>query len=311
MTGSNESKPSPDQVEPPAPSLTLKTVLTKPQKGASPSNAIFTVLKGPDVGRVLSLPPGQVLTLGRSEDCSHRFDDAGLSRVHARVMCIGGQHILSDANSTNGSFVNDERISKPQPLRSGDRVQLGTALTLSFLLVDEAEEASMRRIYEAAMYDGLTGVFNRKHLEERLDAEIAFATRHKTALSLIICDVDFFKKVNDSYGHPAGDAVLRAMGQLLQQSIRTEDVVARYGGEEFVLVLRGIDRQGAWQLAERLRLAIASQVIHHAGLQIAITISAGVADLAEGGDTPGKATLLSTADARLYQAKQSGRNRVI
>ncbi|MCS6899145.1 MAG: GGDEF domain-containing protein [Myxococcales bacterium] len=306
------SNPPQEPLQEPISSMTVKTVLRKPEEQPSaPTRAIFTVLKGPEVGRVLALPAGQVITLGRADDCTYRFEEGSLSRVHARVMCIAGQHVVSDAGSTNGTFLNDHRITTPQPLRSGDRVQLGTSLTLGFLQVSEAEEASLRKVYEAALRDALTGVFNRKHLEERLDAEIAFAIRHNAKLSLIIQDVDHFKKVNDTYGHLAGDAVLQTMGRLLNQSVRAEDFVARYGGEEFVLVLRGVDRPGAWNLAERLRQTIASQVVYYENTHIHITSSAGVAELAECGAQRTKAALLALADSRLYQAKQSGRNRVI
>ena len=316
MTGPKDPKityqPESGPLDQPISSLTAKTVMSKPEvQATTPTCSIFTVLKGPEVGRVLALPAGQIITLGRADDCTYRFEEGSLSRVHARVMCIAGQHVISDAGSTNGTFLNDRQISTPQPLRSGDRVQLGTGLTLSFLQVSEAEEASLRRVYEAALRDALTGVYNRKYLEERLDAEIAFATRHNTRLALIIQDVDFFKKVNDTYGHLAGDAVLRAMGQLLNQSVRAEDLVARYGGEEFVLVLRGVDRAGAWNLAERLRQTIASHVVYYENLHIHITSSAGVAELEECGAQRTKAALLALADSRLYQAKQSGRNRVI
>ncbi len=291
--------------------MTVRTVITSSVPGATPKKAILTVLRGPEVGRVLTLPVGQVITFGRADDCTYRFEESGMSRVHARVMSIGGQFIVSDAGSTNGTFVNDQRISSPEPLRGGERVQFGTSLTLNFLLVDEAEEEALRRVHETSQRDGLTGVFNRRYLDERLEAEVAFALRHRTVLSVGILDVDFFKKVNDTRGHLAGDAVLRHLGALLRQSIRTEDVVGRYGGEEFVLVLRGIDRHGAWQLADRLRQTVAGQDIPCEGGSLRVTLSAGVADLTETGEPATRDSLLKLADTRLYDAKQGGRNRVV
>jgi two-component system cell cycle response regulator len=174
-------------------------------------------------------------------------------------------------------------------------------------------------MYEAALYDGLTHVFNRKHLEERLDAEVAFAVRHSTELSVAILDIDFFKKVNDTYGHPAGDAVLKHVANILGRTLRTEDLLARYGGEEFVMVARGIPLTNACVAAERLRAAVASSPIswtHHAPdgttkqVDLVVTSSAGVASLTCC-DTKDKPTLLRIADQRLYQAKQAGRNRVV
>ena len=159
--------------------------------------------------------------------------------------------------------------------------------------------------------DSLTGVANRKHLEERLDIEVAYAIRHGTELSAIMLDVDFFKKVNDTHGHLAGDEVLRNMGALLNKAIRTEDLAARYGGEEFVIVARGIAAYDACLLADRVRAQIEVTTVTFHGKAIRFTSSAGVASLADCGDRKEKAHLLHIADGRLYQAKQGGRNRVV
>jgi diguanylate cyclase (GGDEF)-like protein len=275
------------------------------------SRGVLTVSSGADAGRVLSVPRGGVLTLGRADDCAARFDDVSLSRVHARVMRIGGEFVLDDAGSTNGSYVNDARVAGPTPLKDGDRVQLGSSTMLRFSLVDEAEEAALKQVFEAARRDGLTGIANRKHLEERLDAEVAYAARHGSPLSLVIFDVDFFKRVNDTFGHPAGDLVLRSVAGVLAAGLRTEDFVARFGGEEFVVVARGIELMGACLLADRLRMQVSQTPMPVGPQPIWVTTSAGVASLACTGPTRDKAALLSIADQRLYAAKQSGRNRVI
>jgi diguanylate cyclase (GGDEF)-like protein len=177
--------------------------------------------------------------------------------------------------------------------------------------VSEDEEKSLRRMYEAALRDGLTGVFNRKHLEERLDAEIAYAHRRQTELSVVMLDVDHFKRVNDTYGHLAGDAVLKGVAETLLRTIRSEDVLGRYGGEEFVVVTRGIAVTGAHLLAERLRATLAATKIPFGPTLLTLTASAGVASLGCCGGRTDKTTLLSVADARLYRAKQAGRNRVV
>jgi len=182
---------------------------------------------------------------------------------------------------------------------------------LRFSLVDQDEEQSLRRVYDAAVRDGLTGVFNRKHLEERLDAEVAYAIRHASPLSVVIVDVDHFKRVNDTFGHLAGDAVLKTVASLLAQGLRAEDVLARYGGEEFVIVARGLDGEHALQLADRARVTVACTPIHYADQSITVTASAGVASITCCGPQPDKTELLGLADSRLYLAKQSGRNRVV
>src|SRR5262249_8377117 len=141
-------------------------------------------------------------------------------------------------------------------LQDGDRIQIGAETVLRFQLVDDAEREALERVYRAAIRDGLTGVYNRKHLEERLDAELAFAIRQETALSIAILDVDYFKMVNDRYGHLGGDHVLKTVASTLASTLRTEDVLARYGGEEFVIVARGLDAEQAVKMAERARVLL-------------------------------------------------------
>lgn len=270
---------------------------------------------------MMTISGGDVVTLGRDDKCTYRFDDPSVSGLHARLVIIGAEYMLADNKSTNGTWLNDVRVSEPVHLRDGDRIRLGATLTLRFSLLDEAEEQAMKAVYEAALYDGLTKVFNRKHLEDRLDAEVAFATRHATELSVVIVDIDFFKKVNDTYGHQAGDAVLKVVAQTLARTLRTEDLIARYGGEEFVVVARGIPISNACVAAERLRQAVIATPIlwtHHppgaitpAQISIPVTTSAGVASLTCCGETKDKATLLRIADQRLYRAKETGRNRVV
>jgi diguanylate cyclase (GGDEF)-like protein len=267
------------------------------------------VASGIEAGRVITLP-NAIATIGRAPECTFSFDDESLSREHALVMWGAGEYILKDT-STNGSFVNDTRLTNVTVLRDGDRVQLGSSTLLRFAFVDDQEEAALRRVYEAAILDGLTGIFNRKHLEERIAVELSFALRNEAPLSVIIIDVDHFKKVNDTYGHLAGDAVLKHVAALLSRTVRPEDIVARYGGEEFVIVARGTDAAAAVVLAERLRATVSAEPIRFEAHEIRVTSSAGVASLLCCGQTRDRSTLLGTADRRLYSAKQSGRNRVV
>ena len=251
-----------------------------------------------------------ISTIGRAAECTFSFDDDSLSREHAILLRAGGEYILKDT-STNGSFVNDARLTTPTSLRDGDRIQLGSGTLLRFALVDEQEEAALRRVYEAAILDGLTGVFNRKHLEERIAQELGLAIQNETPLSVVIIDVDHFKRVNDSYGHLAGDAVLKHVAALLAREVGTAGLVARYGGEEFVILARGLEVGDAVTLAERLRVAVGAAPIASPPHEIRITSSAGVASLACCGASLDRATLLGTADRRLYAAKEGGRNRVV
>jgi two-component system, cell cycle response regulator len=288
----------------------FRTIVTDAPTPSERSRAVLVVVSGHDVGRVISLSESTA-TLGRSEECSVRLSDESLSRVHAQVVRVAGNWMLADKGSTNGSYLNDQRVERPSRLSDGDRIRLGASTTLRFSLVDEVEENALRRVYEAAIRDALTGVANRKHLEERLASELAFALRHGTPLSVLIMDVDHFKRINDSFGHLAGDAVLRGVAGVLARGIRTEDLLARYGGEEFVVLARGIGVAEAAAMGERLRSLLASNVVTFEGREIRVTSSGGVASLACCGEKRDRATLLGLADSRLYQAKQTGRNRIV
>ena len=168
----------------------------------------------------------------------------------------------------------------------------------------------MRQLFESSVRDVLTGAYNRQYMSERIATEIAYAVRHRTNLSVILFDLDHFKRVNDTHGHPAGDAVLKYVAAVVSSRLRAEDVFARYGGEEFVVLLRGIDLAGAARAAERLRGAVAGGATTCDGTLIPITLSAGCASLGCAPVCSGDA-LLAVADRRLYGAKHAGRNRVV
>jgi two-component system, cell cycle response regulator len=274
------------------------------------SVGILTVVGGVETGRVFAIPVGES-TLGRAAECTFRVDDASVSGVHARVARLGPSHLLTDAGSTNGSFVNDVPVKTSVVLNEGDRIQLGSATFLRYSRVTEEEEQALRKVYDAALRDGLTGVFNRKHLEERLDAEIAYALRHQTELSLVIFDVDHFKRVNDMRGHLAGDLVLKTVAQIIAHGVRAEDVLGRYGGEEFVIVTRGISVTAAFLMAERIRVILERTRIEYGDGALTVTVSAGVASLVCCQGRRDKATFVGLADSRLYKAKEGGRNRVV
>ncbi len=272
---------------------------------------LLTVTGGVDAGRLISVPEGLVVTLGRSPEVSVQLSDESLSRAHARLASVGGEHTITDCGSTNGTYVNDRRILDVVRLKDGDRVQLGASTVLRFSLVDAAEERALRGVQEAGTKDALTGIANRRTLDERLAHEIALAARHGDELSVIMLDVDHFKRVNDTHGHLAGDAVLRALARAVEEVLRAGDFVARYGGEEFVVVARGVDVVHARAIADRVRLWITELVVPFDGEELRVTVSAGVASLACCGASPGREKLLALADERLYRAKRLGRNRVV
>jgi diguanylate cyclase (GGDEF)-like protein len=163
---------------------------------------------------------------------------------------------------------------------------------------------------QLAVRDGLTGLYNRRAFNELLVSAIANEDRRDGGrLGLVLLDIDHFKKLNDTYGHPAGDAALRSLSRLLQQHLRKGDQAARYGGEEFVIILPGGDEERSTHAAERLREALAKHRFVHEGARIPLSASLGVAIWPADGKDP--QSLLAAADRALYAAKQGGRNRVV
>lgn len=165
-----------------------------------------------------------------------------------------------------------------------------------------------KRALDTALKDPVTGINNRAALNATIDREVNLSHRHGYALSVIMLDLDHFKRVNDEHGHLAGDTVLRTVAGRISDCTRGSDMVFRYGGEEFTVVLSNTDIDGAALLAERIRKAIAAMPIVIDDLEISVTVSMGVSTL-EAGDSA--ATLLNRADAALYDAKTAGRNRVM
>jgi two-component system cell cycle response regulator len=281
----------------------------KPDSGGAERRGVLTVLAGPEPGRIIPLGEGE-LTIGRSDESTVAIDDDSLSRRHVRLFRAHRRYFIDDLGSTNGTFVEGTRVTSPMPLEDGMRIQIGARVVMRFAMRDELEVEATRRIYEATVRDRLTGVFNRHFLDERLVSEMAYAKRHGTPLSVLFVDADHFKRVNDTHGHATGDEVLRQIAAVLTDIIRTEDVVARYGGEEFVVVVRGITSIGVLAVAERLRTGVEELQIMVQGARLPVTVSIGVATQCKEHDYAGAPELLAVADAALYRAKQSGRNRV-
>ncbi len=268
------------------------------------------VMAGNMAGQIFSLDTERTL-LGRSPDCEVSLFDIDISRIHAEIRKHpNNQMVLSDFNSTNGTYLNGKQISQSE-LRDGDRVQLGCSTILKFSFHSEIEEMYQRRLYENAVLDGLTQIYNRKFFEDRLSTELSFAQRHQSSLSLLMIDIDHFKSVNDTHGHLAGDQVLRYVAQSIKDLLRKEDIVARYGGEEFAVIARGIQPTQAAILGERIRSTVEMlEVPTNNGTFIRTTCSLGVVTMANNQFTNPQ-QLVHEADMRLYQAKRSGRNRVV
>ncbi|WP_426143340.1 diguanylate cyclase [Pseudomonas sp. DWP3-1-2] len=169
-------------------------------------------------------------------------------------------------------------------------------------------QAANAQLQKLSSTDHLTGLYNRGHWEEAVKREYARHSRYASNASLVMIDIDHFKRVNDTYGHQAGDAVIRRVAEVIRRHARDTDVVGRYGGEEFAVLLPDTDKEGARVFSERLRQAIEAEVVEHEGQRIRCTISLGVADLSQ--PLEGYESLIERADQALYDSKENGRNQV-
>lgn len=176
-------------------------------------------------------------------------------------------------------------------------------------LAQELKESN-EKLREIALRDGLTDLYNHRYFQEAMDKELSRAERYSRPLSLILFDLDHFKKVNDSYGHRAGDIVLKEISALVQSKVRTNDIVARYGGEEFTIILPETELKGAAVLAERIRVAVEEKEIIADSHKIKATISLGVSTYLPGDKKTSKTEIVDAADAALYHSKDSGRNKL-
>jgi two-component system cell cycle response regulator len=281
--------------------------LKAPRKQSKDRHLLVRV-RGAELGRVTLLSPER-MRVGRSQDSELWLSDDGVSRRHATLIRQENHYVVVDEGSANGTFVGGVKVTRHE-LRDGDVMQFGPTAVFRYTLSDESQETLLRQLYDASVTDALTGAHNREHFDTQLRAELSYARRHNTDVSLVIFDADHFKKVNDTYGHQTGDTVLMQIANVVRGTVRSEDVFARYGGEEFALVLRGIDVEGSGAVADRLRERIAALKISTDRGPISVTVSAGCSSLSTTEDKTPEG-LIAVADRRLYGAKHAGRNRVV
>jgi two-component system, cell cycle response regulator len=273
----------------------------------STEQAYLIVLSGSRMGSMVRVSDG--MTIGRGNKATFQVNDDGVSRFHVKLTVEpDGSVAAEDLSSRNGTFINGEKIARVV-LKDGDKIQMGVTTILKFSYADEFDEAFQQRMYEAAIRDPLTGIYNRRYLNEQMANEFAYSQRHRVPVGLIIFDIDHFKLVNDQHGHPVGDEVLVSLTRVIARCTRAEDLFARYGGEEFALVCRESDAETCLAIADRLRATVAENARALSVPDLRITLSGGVASH----PTPGIESpeqLFEAADRALYQAKALGRNRV-
>lgn len=288
---------------------TQYSVPAKPEEAEEPQKRpCLIMIKGDFIGQVYELDK-DVTMLGRSDDIDLVVSDTSISRRHAMIVNrLEGFHV-SDLGSTNGTFVNKEPVTSAVPLKEGDKLTLGL-VTFKFSFQDDDDTEYHMMLRNMAIRDGLTRVYNKRHFDEALTKEFDYNRRNHSGLALVLFDIDHFKAVNDSYGHPAGDYILKHLAGLIEHEARGYDLFARVGGEEFVFMLRGADAQAAVALAERVRTTVENFTFHYDELELKVTISLGVAVWSGDDSISSPEQLVEAADKQLYAAKNGGRNRV-
>jgi len=212
---------------------------------------------------------------------------------------------LISADEAIGSFA----VAAKRPRAFGKDKREMLSVLANHVAVSIANARMYGRMEEMATTDGLTGLINHRSFQERFEEMIARADRTSGKHALLLTDIDHFKKVNDTYGHPMGDAVLREVAQVVQQCVRKVDLAARYGGEEFAIVLEATDHKGAMMLAERIRAEVQKQVFQSDKGPFSVTLSLGISVYPD--DARTKAAAIGLADQALYFAKHNGRNRAV
>jgi two-component system, cell cycle response regulator len=270
--------------------------------------ACLIFIAGERVGHKVSLRPGR-LEVGRDPASEITLVSDLVSRNHARLVVGAEQALLVDLGSTNGTYVNDRRV-RDRILQDGDRISFGQVV-VKYLAQGNAEAAYHDEVFRLVSHDGLTEVYNRRYFDEQFGIRL----QSNTAVGLLLLDADHFKRVNDTFGHGGGDAVLRTIARTVAERLPEPSFVARIGGEEFAVLTWSPDPEvvavQCRELAELVRSAIAATAVEFGEQTIAVTVSVGVAWASPAmSHEYSQEALLRLADERLYQAKQEGRNRV-
>ena len=268
-------------------------------------SACLVVIKGDRVGHKYDLDKG--LSVGRDPNSGAFLDDGLVSRNHAKFTPEGPGVRITDLRSTNGTFLNDEAVDSKY-LSHGDQVTIGQTI-FKFITSNNIEAAYHAHIYSLTRYDGLTGIHNRGSFDTEIATAISRANTTGAPLALMLIDIDHFKRCNDTYGHRAGDYVLKQVAGMIEANAREGDLVARYGGEEFVIIINGLPWPGPARFADHIRGLVQAQRFVFEAQHIPITISAGVSLWEPHMHSP--ARLIELADQRLYRAKQAGRNQIV
>ncbi|MFM8313056.1 MAG: diguanylate cyclase [Deltaproteobacteria bacterium] len=265
----------------------------------------LTQLSGSGSGQVFNLR-NKTYKIGRDRDCDIWVDDPHISRVHAVITDENNETIIKDNLSTNGVFINGKKVTE-QILKNGDRLLIGTRLYFKFSHEFADYQEVQNQKFEQANQDGLTKLYNKRFFIDSISREFSYSKRNKNPLSLLMIDIDFFKQINDEFGHLVGDQVLSSLGKLIKDGLRHENIACRYGGEEFSIILRNTGPIAAEKVAQRIREAVEKLEFNYLNKKFHVTVSIGIATY----DHQNYETyeeLIKHADELLYESKLRGRN---
>jgi two-component system cell cycle response regulator len=285
----------------------IRKALAAADEEAKQKPACLLVVGGELNGSIFNLPIGETV-VGRNPDCSIPLDFHGISRRHFTISVDDSEVTLTDLASANGTYLNNNKVTAPLVLKRGDMIKIGS-VAMKFLPKGDPERLTYDKLLEEAHTDGLTKCYNKTYFNNALELEVKKSKVTGKPLTLIIFDLDHFKKLNDGYGHDAGDYVLKEKSHIIRDhGIRQGDIFARYGGEEFCILLPNTNLKQGFEIAERLRSLIQKHEFIYDGKRLPVTASVGIADYRQGVNTG--TDLFKRADKAVYLSKEGGRNQV-
>ena len=248
------------------------------------------------------------ITVGRRADKVDVWvDDASVSREHCRVTFLGTKASVTDLGSLNHTYVNDKMVMQSAELSHGDMLRVGN-IRLRFFAHGSADQLLFDKIYKMAVLDRMLDIFRKDYVVEKLDEEFRMSKASGAGISVLMIDLDKFKVINDTYGHDAGDMVLKNVCAAVKKQVRPTDTFGRFGGEEFVIILPRTSLEQAFRFAEVLRQTIERLKISYNGLDIPVTVSIGCAQATD--EMNESQELIKLADVMVYRSKSGGRNKV-
>ncbi len=285
----------------------IRAALEASEKEAQQKPAALLVVGGDLNGTLFDLTEPQI-GIGRNADNIISLEFNGVSRYHFKLLANGESHVLEDCGSKNGTYLNNKKVEAHITLAKGDIIKIGS-IALKYLPKGDPERLTYDKLNLEANTDKHTGCYNKTYFNNRIALEVNKCKVTGEPLSLVLFDLDHFKKLNDGYGHDAGDYVLKEMAAVIRANgIREQDVFARYGGEEFVILLPKTNLKQSFEIAERLRKLVENKEFNYEGKRLPVTASIGVADYRQGVLTG--TDLFKRADEAVYKAKEAGRNQV-